>query len=172
MFSDKALDVFLGDPSAESSPRNLCQIDVVFLGDLPNQRTRAHPSLLARLRLRFCFRLRSLGGRRWWGTEAVGAAAFAGDGEAPSPSPAITPTTVFTCTVFPACTLISCSVPEAGAGISASTLSVEISNNGSSRCTFSPGCFSHLVMVPSKIDSPIWGMTTSVGMVSFRGVAG
>jgi hypothetical protein len=29
-----------------------------------------------------------------------------------------------------------------------------------------------LVMVPSKIDSPIWGMTTSVGMVSFRGVAG
>src|SRR5215472_13970053 len=63
---------------------------------------------------------------------------------------------------------MSCSVPEAGEGISASTLSVEISNSGSSRWTFSPGCFSHLVMVPSKIDSPIWGMMTSVGIISFR----
>jgi hypothetical protein len=25
-------------------------------------------------------------------------------------------------------------------------------------------------MVPSKIDSPIWGMITSVGMLSFRGM--
>src|SRR5208282_3795247 len=56
----------------------------------------------------------------------------------------------------------------AGAGISASTLSVEISNRGSSRWTLSPGFFSHLVMVPSKIDSPIWGMTTSVAIVPFR----
>src|SRR5205807_532791 len=54
------------------------------------------------------------------------------------------------------------------AGISASTLSVEISNRGSSRCTLSPGFFSHLVIVPSKIDSPIWGMTMSVGIISFR----
>src|SRR6202789_1196450 len=28
----------------------------------------------------------------------------------------------------------------------------------------SPGFLSHLVMVPSVMDSPIWGMTTSVGM--------
>ena len=28
----------------------------------------------------------------------------------------------------------------------------------------SPAFLSHLVMVPSKIDSPIWGMMTSVGM--------
>src|SRR6202171_287100 len=59
-------------------------------------------------------------------------------------------------------------IPEAGAGISASTLSVEISNSGSSRCTLSPGFFSHLVIVPSTMDSPIWGMTMSVGMISFH----
>src|SRR5262245_6697392 len=73
----------------------------------------------------------------------------------------MTATTLFTCTVAPSFTLISRSTPEAGAGISASTLSVEISNNGSSRWTLSPTFFSHLVMVPSKIDSPIWGITTS-----------
>src|SRR5208282_2410788 len=53
-------------------------------------------------------------------------------------------------------------MPLAGAGISASTLSVEISKSGSSRWTLSPTFLSHLVMVPSKMDSPIWGMTTSV----------
>src|SRR5271156_724293 len=71
-------------------------------------------------------------------------------------------TTVLIWTVVPACTLISESTPAAGEGISASTLSVEISNKGSSCCAVSPGFFSHLVMVPSKIDSPIWGMITSV----------
>ncbi len=71
-------------------------------------------------------------------------------------------TTVLIWTVVPAWILISESTPAAGEGISASTLSVEISNSGSSCCTVSPGFFSHLVMVPSKIDSPIWGMITSV----------
>ena len=85
-----------------------------------------------------------------------------------SPSAEIVPTTVFTWTVAPSATLMSCRTPEAGAGISASTLSVEISNSGSSRCTLSPGFFSHLVMVPSKIDSPIWGMTISVGIIPFH----
>ena len=47
-------------------------------------------------------------------------------------------------------------------GISVSTLSVEISNSGSSRSTWSPGFFSHLVSVPSTMLSPIWGITTSV----------
>ena len=56
--------------------------------------------------------------------------------------------------------LISLSTPATGAGISASTLSVEISNRGSSFSTVSPAFLSHLVMVPSKIDSPICGMTT------------
>jgi hypothetical protein len=99
------------------------------------------------------------------GVEAAGAG-FAG--AAASPSAAIVPTTVFTPTVVPSETLISCRTPEAGAGISASTLSVEISKRGSSRWTLSPAFFSHLVMVPSTMDSPIWGMMMSVGMISFH----
>src|SRR5581483_599802 len=99
----------------------------------------------------------------------AGAALWAaGAAEAPAPSASITPTTVFTWTVLPSPTLISRSTPDAGAGISASTLSVEISKSGSSRCTLSPGFLSHLVMVPSKIDSPIWGMITSVAIRTFR----
>jgi len=82
-------------------------------------------------------------------------------------------TTVLIGTVAPASTLISRNTPAAGAGISASTLSVEISKSGSSRCTVSPTFFIHLVMVPSAIDSPIWGMITSVmkpsGMTAFSG---
>jgi hypothetical protein len=74
----------------------------------------------------------------------------------------MTPTTVLIGTVAPASARISLSTPEAGAGISASTLSVEISKSGSSRSTLSPTLLSHLVMVPSAMDSPIWGMMTSV----------
>jgi hypothetical protein len=33
----------------------------------------------------------------------------------------------------------------------------------------SPGFFSHLVMVPSKMLSPIWGMMTSTAMVRSSG---
>src|SRR5205814_10516315 len=58
-------------------------------------------------------------------------------------------------------TLIPARTPADGAGISASTLSVEISNSGSSRFTSSPSFLSHLLKVPSAIDSPIWGMRTS-----------
>ncbi len=36
---------------------------------------------------------------------------------------------------------------------------------------FFAGCFSHLVIVPSKIDSPIWGMMTSVGIVPSAGIS-
>src|SRR3989449_1291899 len=77
-------------------------------------------------------------------------------------SVSITATSVCTGTVWPSCTLISASTPAAGAGISASTLSVEISNNGSSRFTGSPSFLSHLLKVPSAMDSPIWGMRTSM----------
>src|SRR5277367_4231075 len=96
-----------------------------------------------------------------WAIE-TGAGGVLGAALAPPAAPLITATTVLIWTVVPACTLISESTPAAGEGISASTLSVEISNNGSSCCTVSPGFFSHLVMVPSKIDSPIWGMMTSL----------
>src|SRR5215813_11169048 len=60
---------------------------------------------------------------------AAGAAglAAAGAGAATAlPSASMTPTTVLTCTVAPSATLISLRTPAAGAGISASTLSVEI----------------------------------------------
>ena len=49
-------------------------------------------------------------------------------------------------------------VPAAGAGTSASTLSVEISTSGSSASTRSPTCLRHSRTVPSVTDSPIWGM--------------
>src|SRR6266702_8208914 len=93
----------------------------------------------------------------------VGAAAFGAGAAAGLPAPPpITATMVLMVTVEPSGNLISVSTPAAGEGISASTLSVEISNSGSSRSTVSPTCFSHLVMVPSVMDSPICGMGTSV----------
>jgi len=67
-------------------------------------------------------------------------------------------------TVCPSLTLISFSTPAEGEGISASTLSVEISKSGSSRSILSPGFLSHLVMVPSKMLSPICGITMSTAM--------
>src|ERR1700761_7748615 len=89
------------------------------------------------------------------GVDAAGAAAF------PAPPP-ITATTVLIVTGEPSGNLISESVPATGEGISASTLSVEISKIGSSRWTVSPTFLSHLVIVPSVMDSPIWGIRTSV----------
>ena len=88
-------------------------------------------------------------------------AAAAGAGAVASFSAAITPTTLFTATVVPGATRISFRTPAAGDGISASTLSVDISNSGSSRSTRSPTFFIHFVTVPSAIDSPICGMMTS-----------
>src|SRR5215813_6404174 len=105
------------------------------------------------------------------GAVAAGAAALGvsilGTGAgalAAEPAASITPTTVWIGTVCPSLTLISFSTPADGDGISASTLSVEISKSGSSRSTLSPGFFSHLVIVPSKMLSPIWGITTSAAI--------
>src|SRR5208283_1056137 len=99
------------------------------------------------------------------GVVATGVGAALADGAATAPAlSAMMHTTVLICTVAPSATLISCNVPAAGDGISASTLSVEISKSGSSRSTLSPTFLSHLVMVPSVIDSPICGITTSVGI--------
>jgi hypothetical protein len=90
--------------------------------------------------------------------EAAAAAGFAASGFAGAgagaaavaePAASIVATIVCTGTVCPALTLISFKTPAAGAGISASTLSVEISNSGSSRSIFSPGFFNHFVIVPS-----------------------
>src|SRR4051812_24708115 len=54
------------------------------------------------------------------------------------------------------------SVPDAGAGISVSTLSVDTSSSGSSAVTSSPTDFSQRVTVPSVTLSPSAGMVTVV----------
>ena len=94
---------------------------------------------------------------------AGGVAAGVG-GAAVSPAWPMTATTVWIGTVSPTLALISVSTPAAGDGISASTLSVEISNSGSSRSTASPTRLIQRTMVPSAMDSPICGITTSVDM--------
>ncbi len=103
-----------------------------------------------------------LGGAAAPGRAAGGAPALAGA----AASVSITPTVVSTGTVWPCCTLISAKTPAAGDGISASTLSVEISNSGSSRFTGSPRRFNHLLTVPSAMDSPICGITTSIRAIA------
>src|SRR5205085_570721 len=95
-------------------------------------------------------------------TAGPGAAVVAVAGPAPLPLSSILPTMVLMATVFPSSTNTSDKTPATGAGISVSTLSVEISNSGSSRSTRSPFFFSHFVRVPSTILSPIWGITISV----------
>jgi len=70
------------------------------------------------------------------GLAAGDSGAFGAGGTATaSPAAPITATTLLTGTVSPALTRISATTPAAGEGISASTLSVEISNSGSSRST-------------------------------------
>ena len=82
-----------------------------------------------------------------------------------SPFSPIIATTLLTGTVSPSFTVMSSTnARAAGDGISASTLSVEISNSGSSRSTASPTFLIQRTMVPSAIDSPICGMTTGVDM--------
>jgi hypothetical protein len=102
-------------------------------------------------------------------SEASAASCVAGSGGASgagaagaAPSGAITASTVPTSTVSPSWTRIWTTTPSAGLGTSVSTLSVEISSNGSSRPICSPSDLSHFVIVPSETDTPIWGMTTSV----------
>ena len=96
------------------------------------------------------------------GAATAGAGAAAGAAIDAPFSVSIRATTAFTGTVVPSCTMISASTPAVGAGISASTLSVEISKIGSSRFTSSPTFLSQRERVPSAIDSPIWGMMTSI----------
>src|SRR5262245_54236906 len=94
--------------------------------------------------------------------------ATAGAARLASPAAPITATTLLTATVSPSCARISETTPAAGEGISASTLSVEISNSGSSRSTVSPTFLIQRTIVPSAIDSPICGITTSVGIKNLQ----
>ncbi len=102
------------------------------------------------------------------GVAAAGGAGAAVGATAAPASVSIVATTVCTATVWPSVTRISARTPATGAGISASTLSVEISKIGSSRFTASPTFFIHRDRVPSAMDSPICGMITSILAILFR----
>ena len=78
----------------------------------------------------------------------------------------ITASTVPTSTVSPSATRIADNTPDAWAGISLSTLSVDTSNNGSPLTTSSPGRLNHFATVPSATVSPSCGILTSL-MVKF-----
>ena len=81
-----------------------------------------------------------------------------------SPGCPIRATTVSTGAVSPSLTRISVTIPAEGDGISASTLSVEISKRGSSLATASPTFLFHRITVPSVIDSPSCGIKTLVAI--------
>ncbi len=84
-----------------------------------------------------------------------------------SPSSPMVHSSAPTSTVSSSSALISSSVPATGEGISVSTLSVDTSSRGSSTATWSPGCLSQRVTVPSVTDSPSAGRVTEVAMRSF-----
>ncbi len=123
VLGDKSLDVFLGDAAAEPGAGNFGQVDVVLLGDLADERAGADAVPARRLRASGS-RLRGLGGAERAAVAArllswLRARARLWLGRAqrrpPSPSP-MTPTTVLTCTVAPASTLISCRRAGGGRG--------------------------------------------------------
>ena len=68
-------------------------------------------------------------------------------------------------------TSIAKTVPDAGEGISVSTLSVETSRSGSSTSIESPTFFSQRVTVPSVTDSPKAGIVTTTPLEELDGVA-
>ena len=77
-------------------------------------------------------------------------------------------------TVSPSWAMIRSSSPATGDGTSIVTLSVTTSTSGSYRSTRSPGCFSHLPMVPSTTLSPTWGssINCATGYIPSRPRAG
>ena len=69
-----------------------------------------------------------------------------------------------TATVSSSSTAMPRRMPDAGEGISVSTLSVDTSRSGSSTSTRSPSFFSQRVTVPSVTLSPSCGMDTETDM--------
>ena len=110
-------------------PATCDEVHVVLLRDLANERRGARTLALD------CGGRRGAAGSGGSGAGAAGAgAAAAAAGAAAFPAaPPMTATTVLIVTVEPSGTLISERTPATGDGISASTLSVEISKIGSSR---------------------------------------
>ena len=93
-----------------------------------------------------------------------GAASGAGGDTAGSVS--IFASTAWMGTVSPGLTRICVTRPADGEGISASTLSVEISSRGWSLAISSPTSTSHFTTTPSTTLSPSWGITTSISIAS------
>src|SRR4029078_889594 len=104
---------------------------------------------------------------------AAGAAAAAGPGAdasfasagpepllAPSSAVSMTAISALFGTVAPSSARISFRTPSNRDGTSALTLSVIASGSGSCLSTWSPGCLSHLPIVPSATLSPSWGIVT------------
>jgi hypothetical protein len=101
-------------------------------------------------------------GSAWAAAGSAWAAAGSAEPELALPSPAspMTASSAPTAAVSSSCTTIRTSVPDAGAGISVSTLSVDTSSNGSSSVTWSPSALSQRVTVPSVTLSPRAGILT------------
>src|SRR5262249_18832186 len=88
----------------------------------------------------------------------------AGAGPVAVPDSSIVASSTPASTVSSSPTLIAVSTPDAGEGISVSTLSVDTSSSGSSALTCSPSFFSQRVTVPSVTLSPRRGIVTETGM--------
>ena len=106
-----------------------------------------------------------------WGSAGAGAAAAgagvaagAAAGAAASPASPITASSPPTATVSSSWATIFVRTPDAGEGISVSTLSVDTSSSGSSSWTVSPSCLSQRVTVPSVTLSPSAGIWTDTAM--------
>src|SRR5215217_6755963 len=97
-----------------------------------------------------------------WSASAVDAvdAGAAAAATVAAPASSITAISALFGTVAPSSTRISFRTPSYGDGTSALTLSVMTSSSGSYLATWSPGCFSHLPIVPSATLSPSWGIVT------------
>ena len=109
--------------------------------------------------------LPSVGGwRRRWRRGAGGRGARSRPRRAAgAPAPALIRAITWpTVTVAPSSARISVIVPDAGAGSSMSTLSVEISTTVSPSLTVSPTLTDHSRIVPSVTDSPPVGVTMSI----------
>ena len=98
-------------------------------------------------------------------TTAAGAGAGAAGAGVPASSAApMTASSAPTSTVASSSAVMDRSTPATGDGISVSTLSVEISNKGSSMATVSPMFLSQRVTVPSVTLSPSCGIVTETGI--------
>jgi hypothetical protein len=102
-----------------------------------------------------------LGNRSGKGAGGAGSGQWLPIGSGAPAEPPTSPSFVLTSTISPSWTRICTSIPDAGLSTSASTLSADFSSSNSSARTCSPSRFSHFMIVPSDMHTPICGMRTS-----------